>query len=160
MEIGLKRLMRKSTKRANKRPLNSGLGGNSMAIRKFEFNKTYEEVEVAGEVFRIEFNDEKIQQYNRGFDKYYVESKKIKEKDLKKMNSEDKEKMFKQMQDLTKDMVEEILGEGTYESLYKASGNSLMNMIELVEYLSEIIGEVSERIRESKKKKYLANKKR
>lgn len=131
----------------------------STVSRKFDFNKSYEEIEIAGKTYQIEFNDEKILQYNKSFDKFYQESKKLNEIDATKLEQKEQEDLFIKMQGLTKSMVEEILGENTYDELYKLSGNSLMNMLEMVEYLSEVVGEKIERIKGDKKKKYLVNKK-
>src|SRR5690625_3867955 len=94
--------------------------------RKFEFKKSYEEVEIAGNTYKIEFTDEKLIQYNKNFDEFHVESKRISEVDTTKMNSKEKEDLFKEIQDITKKVVEELLGKGTYKELYEASGKSLM----------------------------------
>lgn len=128
--------------------------------RKFDFNKSYEEIEIAGKTYQIEFNDEKMIQYNKSFDKFYKESKRLSAIDASKLDPEKQEELFREMQGLTKSIVEELLGKDTYDPLYETAGNSLINIIEMVEYLSEIVGEKSEKIREDKKKKYIVNKKK
>lgn len=127
--------------------------------RKFDFNKSYEEIEISGENYRIEFNDEKMTQYTKSFDKFYTETKAINEIDTSELTPNEQIDTFKKMQEITKGIVEELLGEGSYSRLYEASGKSLMNIIEMVEYLSDIVGEKSEKLRADKKKKYLVNKK-
>lgn len=132
-----------------------------MAVpRSFDFNKSYEEVTISGNDYRIEFNDAKMIEYNKTFDKFYVESKEMKEIDTEKLSIKEQEDLFIQMQALTKKTVETLLGEGSYDVLYEASGHSLMNMIEMIEYLSDVIGEKMERIQSDRKRKYTVKKKR
>lgn len=131
-----------------------------MTRKAFQFKKSYEEVEIAGETFQIEFTDDKVLQYNKSFDKFYQETKKLNKIDVSASNVEEQHELFGKMQDLVKRVTEELLGKGSYTKLYAASGSSLINMIEMVEYLSEVVGEKTERIREDRKNKYLINKKK
>ena len=129
-------------------------------LRKFEFNKSYEEFTIADKDYKMEFNDEKMVEYNKAFDKFYVESKRINEIDTKDITPKKNEEVFKEMKELTKGVINTLLYEGVYEELYEASGRSLINLIEMVEFLSEIVGEKMERIRNDKKKKYIVKKKK
>ncbi len=129
-----------------------------MTRKAFEFKKSYEEVDLAGNVYRIEFTDEKVLQYNKSFDKFYRESKKLSKIDIKNSSVEEQHDLFYNMQKLVKKVTEQLLGEGTYDTLYEASGNSLMNMIDMVEYLSEIVEEKARHIQEDRKNKYLIKK--
>lgn len=131
-----------------------------MTRKAFQFKKTYEEVDIAGNVYQIEFTDDKVLQYNKSFDKFYTESKRINEIDVKKITVEEQQDLFKEMQGLVKKVTEELLGKGSFDALYAASGNSLMNMIEVIEYLSEVVGEKVQRIQKDRKNKYLIKKKK
>lgn len=130
-----------------------------MTRKAFQFKKTYEEVELADNVYRIEFTDDKVLQYNKSFDKFHKESKKLNQIDVTKITVDEQQELFGKMQDLVKKVTEELLGKGSYDTLYEASGNSLMNMIDMVVYLSEVVGEKTEAIREDRKNKYLIKKK-
>lgn len=131
-----------------------------MTRKAFEFKKSYEEVDLAGNTYRIEFTDEKILEYNKSFDEFYKESKELGKLDIKNSTVEQQHELFYDMQKLVKNITDQLLGEGAYEALYEASGNSLMNMIDMVEYLSEVVEEKSRHIREDRKNKYLAKKKK
>lgn len=130
-----------------------------MTRKAFEFKKSYEEIEIAGNVYQVDFSDEKIAQYQKSFEHFYKESKRIKAIDVKSLPAEKQEALFTEMQDLVKNVVEELLGNGTYADLYKASGNSLINMLELMQYLGEVIQEKTQQINEGRKKKYIVGKK-
>lgn len=127
-------------------------------LRKFDFNKSYEEFAIAGKDYKMEFNDEKMIEYNKSFDKYYTESKKINEMDTTNFTAKENEKVFKVMQDLTFEIIDTLLFKDASKELYEASGRSLYNLIEMVEFLSEIVGEKMEKIRNDKKKKYIVKK--
>lgn len=130
-----------------------------MTTRKaFQFKKTYEEVEIAGETYQVDFSDESVNRYNKSFIEFYEETKRINAVDVSKLSVEKQSEMFGEMQELVKGVVNELLGRGSYETLYDASGKSLMNMIEMIEYLSEVVGDKTQKIREGRKKKYLVNK--
>lgn len=130
-----------------------------MTRKAFEFKKSFEEVEVAGNVYQVDFSDEKIAQYQKSFEHFYKESQRIKAIDVKDLSAERQTGLFTEMQDLVKRVVEELLGKESYADLYKASGNSLINMLELIQYLGEVIQEKTEKINEGRKKKYIVGKK-
>lgn len=131
-----------------------------MTRKAFEFKKSFEEVEIAGNIYQVDFSDEKIGQYHKSFEHFYKESQRIKAIDTKELPSEKQRDLFGEMQDLVKNVVEELLGKGTYADLYEASGHSLINMLELVTYLGEAINEKTQKINEDRKKKYIINKKK
>lgn len=130
-----------------------------MTRKAFEFKKSFEEIDIAGNTYQVDFSDEKIATYHKSFEHFYKESQRIKAIDTKDMAPEKQRELFEEMQDLVKSVVEELLGKGTYADLYKASGNSLINILELVTYLGEIIEEKTKDINQVNKKKYIVNKK-
>lgn len=128
--------------------------------RKFEFKKTYEELEIAGETYRVNFDDESLKRYQKEFNEFYHESRKNQEIDVTKLTQEEQLEVFNHSQEILKKLVENILGEGAYAPIYEASGRSTMEMLDLAEYLSEIIGEKMETVKKTKNDKYLKNKKK
>lgn len=131
-----------------------------MTRKAFEFKKSFEEVEIAGNVYQVDFSDEKIAQYHKSFEHFHKESQRIKAIKAEDLPAEEQRGLFGEMQDLVKNVVEELLGKGSYAELYAASGNSIINMLELVTYLGEVINEKTQKINEGRKKKYIVNKKR
>lgn len=127
--------------------------------RKFEFKKTYEEIEVADKKYQIDFSDEKVKEYGRAFKKFGEDYKKLFAIDESKMSEEEALDHFEQIQNLVKEMFEVMLGKGSYDSLYEASGKSIMNMFDFIEYLGEIVIEKQSRLKVDKSAQYLRNKK-
>lgn len=128
------------------------------SVRKFDFNKSYEEVEIAGKEYNIEFNDDKLLEYSKAFDKFYVDVKKIDKIDTEKLEVEKQKELFNEMQELIRGIISILLGDDAFDEIYKASGKSTMNMISVIEFLSDIVGEKMEKIQKSRKSKYIPKK--
>ncbi|WP_077735630.1 hypothetical protein [Bacillus sonorensis] len=108
-----------------------------MTVKKFEFKKTYEEIEAAGKVYRLYFDDERLKRYLVMIEKF----KDIQTPDIKSITKEEIDRvMDKQAEDL-KEITETLLGDGAFDELYEASGRSIHNMAELVKYLFELVNE-------------------
>lgn len=122
-------------------------------MKKFEFGKIYEEVEIAGTVYQIDCSsDEKVLQYQESFNKLHLEAKEIEAKANE--GSPDKELLEKQLK-LFKGIVEEILGVDTFEDLYEKAGKSLINFVPVITFLSEVVGGKLEGLREANKRNYI-----
>jgi hypothetical protein len=129
-----------------------------MTMRKFEFKKSYEEVEVAGKTYQIDFSDEKLKTYRKEFKAFKTDYEKLLAMDESKMSEDEALDHFEQIQDLVKRMIESILGKGTYDSLYEAAGKSIMNMFDFIKYLGEMVAEKSSRNVVDKSAEYLKKK--
>jgi hypothetical protein len=126
-------------------------------MRKFEFKQTYEEVEVAGKVYRVDFSDDKIKYYQKEMASFLEDANKLKK--AEKTTEAQQLEHFENMKKLVERALETILGEGTFDELYEASGRSIMNVIDFVWYLYEIVQERKNVNREEKRKKYVKKKK-
>ncbi|PFD62323.1 hypothetical protein [Bacillus thuringiensis] len=124
-------------------------------MKKFEFKKTYEEVEIAGKVFRIDLNDDKVFEYQESFNKYGKEMQEDSGADIESFGKEEQKEFFDKQLQRIKEVIEIMLGKDSFEDIYEASGRSIINLAELVTYLSNLIGEKTVNIRDEKKKKYV-----
>lgn len=124
-------------------------------VKRFDFNKTYEEVDIAGEIFQIEFNDQKIELYMKKIDFFRKESVRLNKIDTSKLSSDEQLEVFSEMQAVTKDMIEAFIGENTYDPLYEKAGNSLMNMLDLAIYLADVVDARTKKEQADRKKKYV-----
>lgn len=131
-----------------------------MTRKAFEFNKSYEELEIAGKEYRIDFDDDAILRFTKAFDKFYTETQKIDKVDVTKISAKEQEELLGDIQKLNKGIIEELLGEGSYSVIYDAAGGSTSNVIDVIYYLSEVIGEWDEKLRSKRAEKYLVKKKR
>ncbi|MEN1938977.1 hypothetical protein AAIE21_26490 [Paenibacillus sp. 102] len=126
---------------------------------KFEFEKTYKEVDIAGQVYRVNFDDESLTKYHKAFSRF---DKKIKEatgiiKDYETATDEDFEETAQKQKEVTRDIVETFLGEGTFDDLYEKAGKSSTNLMGLVHYLNSIYLEENQKKADEARNKYLSN---
>ncbi|ARJ26059.1 hypothetical protein B7492_34065 (plasmid) [Bacillus mycoides] len=126
---------------------------------KFEFEKTYKEVDVAGRVYQVEFNDEALTKYQKAFKRFDKEIKIVTKgiQDYETATDELIEETAQKQKELVKDIVETFLGEGTFEDLYEKAGRSSTNLMGLVHYLNEIYLDETQKKADETRNKYLSN---
>ena len=124
-------------------------------MRKFEFGKAYEEIEINGKPYQIDFSDDKLKQYQDMFYKFYQEAQEIEQADIEKMTPEEQTALLEKQRQNMKTVTETMLGEGTFEELFELAGRSTWNYMKLIEFLAEIIEERFSEIKEERRKKYV-----
>jgi len=124
-------------------------------MRKFEFGKAYEEIEINGKQYRVDFSDDKLKQYQDMFYKFYQEAQEIEQADIEKMTQEEQEALLDKQRQNMKTVTETMLGEGTFDELFELAGRSTWNYMKLIEFLAEIIEERFSEIKEERRKKYV-----
>ena len=125
-------------------------------MKKFEFKKPFEEVEIAGKVYRIEFSDDKVREYQEGLHSLGTDIQEFLNVDKTKLTKEEREKYyFEEGKQLIRNVVDMLLGEGSFDELYEKSGRSIINMYDLVWFLAEIIKERNKQNREEKRQQYV-----
>lgn len=126
---------------------------------KFEFEKTYKEVEVAGKVYQVEFNDEAINKYQKSLKNFEKQTKEVQGliPDYEKATDEEFDNVMNKQKELVKHVVETFLGENTFDELYEKAGKSISNLISLVDYLNNLYIEEAKEKAEKAQAKYLAN---
>ncbi|MFC5773689.1 hypothetical protein [Ectobacillus antri] len=124
-------------------------------MRKFEFAKAYEEVEIAGKTYRIDFADDKVEQYQKGFKDFYAEAQKLEVLDVEHLTDEEQKHVIDNQKDLVKRFTNQLLGEDAFEELYEKAGRSMLNMFDLLAYIADIMKEKTEQSRIEKKSKYV-----
>ena len=126
---------------------------------KFEFEKTYKEVDIAGELHRVDFNDDSILKYGKAFKRFDEDSKKITGliQNFETATDEEIEQLSVQQKELVKVIVEPFLAEGTFPSLFEKAASSSANLMGLVHYLNEIYLEESQKKTDETRNKYLSN---
>lgn len=126
----------------------------------FEFGKTHiEEIKIGAKVYTIDMSDKNLREMQVKFNSYYQDYKELEAAHAKGIAEEDQFKYFDKAVQLMKGLVDGILGDGTGEELYKLSGESVLGMGELVDFLSNLIGEKLGGTKEQQRQKYVNNKK-
>ena len=124
-------------------------------MRKFEFGKAYEEIEINGKPYQIDFSDDKLKQYQDMFYKFYQEAQEIEQADIEKMTPEEQTALLEKQRQNMKTVTETMLGEGTFEELFELAGRSTWNYMKLIEFLAETIEQRFNEIKEERRKKYV-----
>jgi hypothetical protein len=124
-------------------------------MRKFEFGKAYEEIEINGKQYRVDFSDDKLKQYQDMFYKFYQEAQEIEQADIEKMTQEEQTALLDKQRQNMKTVTETMLGEGTFDELFELAGRSTWNYMRLIEFLTEIIEQRFNEIKEERRKKYV-----
>lgn len=126
---------------------------------RFEFEKTYKEVDVAGKVYQVEFNDEAINKYQKSLKSFEKKTKEVKDliPDYEKATDEEFDNVMNKQKELVKHVVETFLGENTFDELYEKAGKSIGNLMSLVDYLNNLYIEEAKEKAEKAQAKYLAN---
>lgn len=127
----------------------------------FNFEKTYKEIDISGEIYHVEFNDEALTRYQKSVKRFNQGIKEAQEA-LNNVNieidsDEEIQKVSDKQKDVVKEVVETFLGEGTFDGLYEKAGKSVMNLMSLVNYLIEIYTSEMQSKTEDARKKYLEN---
>lgn len=124
-------------------------------MKKFEFKKPIEEIEVADKTYNIDFSDEKLKEYQKEFNHFYKQTKEIEAVKSDNLSDDEQLALMDQTKELVRKFIDKLLGEGSFDEIYEASGKSLINLIEFVAFLGEIIGERSNKLRNENRNKYL-----
>lgn len=124
-------------------------------MRKFEFGKAYEEIEINGKQYRVDFSDDKLKQYQDMFYRFYQEAQEIEQADIEKMTQEEQTALLDKQRQNMKTVTETMLGEGTFGELFELAGRSTWNYMRLIEFLAETIEERFNEIKEERRKKYV-----
>lgn len=127
-------------------------------MRKFEFGKSYEELEIAGNIYKIRFDDEKLLEYHKAFEEFYQDTKKIQEIETEDMEHKDLLDIYKEIREMSKEILDTVLGEGAYNELYERSGQSTMGMVDVINFVSDVVGEGMDNARNKKKQDYVKKK--
>jgi|HigsolmetaAR203D_1030402.scaffolds.fasta_scaffold47345_2 hypothetical protein len=127
-------------------------------MRKFEFDKSYEEIEVGGEVYRVDMSDEKIKQYQKTFAEFYKEAQQISEADFEKMPIEEQTDLLEKQKKTMKKLTETLLGEGTFDKLYEQAGRSTANFVKFLMFIGDIYEEKTDSLKSDARKKYVKKK--
>jgi hypothetical protein len=126
-----------------------------MTIKKFEFKKTYEEVEIAGKVYKVDLQDESVKKYQKQFNSFTEQSMQLQEAAKENMTVDEQAAFLDQSKELAMVTINTLLGENAFDELYEASGKSLINVMDLINFLTEVIREKAGELQAQTVDKYL-----
>ncbi len=126
--------------------------------RKIEIKKAYEEVEIGTKTYRIDLSDDKVNEYQEFFVKYEKEANELENTDVTELSIEEQNTFREKTKNLTKAMINVILGEDAFEDVYEATGRSSIVMFDVISQLMDIIEERSTDFKEKAKEYYTQKK--
>ena len=102
-----------------------------MAVVKVDFDKPYDEFEIGGETYHVYFDDDSLRRYEKEADEFQKEA--LKQVDFSKMSARKRKEVETKQIEAIKDTIEPFFGEGSFDSIYAASGKSMLNMVKVLE---------------------------
>ncbi|MED3586531.1 hypothetical protein P4528_24405 [Bacillus thuringiensis] len=128
-------------------------------VFQFNFEKTYKEVDVAGKLFKVEFNDDALNRYQKSLKRFKASTEELQNAATAYEKATDAEidTLSERQKEITKDVVDTFLGNGAFEELYDIAGRSVANLLSLVHYLNDLYAEETLKKTNESQSKYLAN---
>jgi hypothetical protein len=129
-------------------------------MKKFTFDQTYQEIEVAGEVYKIDFADEQLKAYQSAFSAFHAEMEQLAALKADEMTYEENIAALDKQKAIISKMINVIFGAGAFDKLYEKAGNSLYNIAKLLHFVGEEIRDATAAMNKEKRTKYIKAKKR
>lgn len=128
-------------------------------VFQFNFEKTYKEVDVAGKIYKVEFNDDALNRYQKSIKRFKSATEELQNSitDYENTTDEDIDTSTEKQKEITKDFIDTFLGEGAFEELYDIAGRAVANLLSLVHYLNDLYVEEQLKKQSESQSKYLAN---
>ena len=127
-------------------------------MKQFELDKGYEEVEIAGDTYRIDLSDEsrkrnqvKGQEIMKMADRLQNISDEFSEEELNRL--------FDELQENVGPWTDSILGDGSYDKIYEKANRSVFTVIDVTLEVLAYVNEKEQEKFEQKRKKYTKKKK-
>ncbi|MCC2397544.1 hypothetical protein LKL95_27600 [Bacillus cereus] len=133
-----------------------------MSQFRFDFEKTYKEIDVAGKVYKVAFDDDAMLKYQIASKEYEAKVQEVQNlvPDIEKASIEELKLLNEKQKALFKETIELFLGDDTFEELYEKAGRSVIQLTGLLDYLTGLVEEELKSQSASVQDKYLQNKKK
>lgn len=126
-----------------------------MTVKKFTFGKVVEPVEIGDKKYEVDFSDAAVEKREEVLIKWQQEYAEFVGVDIEKLDINDQRLKLSNLRESMRSYVEVILGENTFDELYEMSGKSTVNLLELVNFLTEFIAEKSNKTADAVRSKYV-----
>lgn len=124
-----------------------------MAI-KIDIQQAYEEVEIADKEYRIDMTDEKMKQHLTTYAKFQKEIKSMENIDAENASPDEVIQVNERTKALFKEVLDLLLGEGSFEEVYNACGKSTVVLSDVLRQLMELVRSRFDKINEKNKAYY------
>ncbi|USK43533.1 hypothetical protein [Cytobacillus oceanisediminis] len=110
-------------------------------MRKFDFKKSYEEIEIAGEFYKVSLKDEDRKKYSEQLKKFYDLVNKVNVVDPDEIAIDAALKLEEEFKEITLETLDVLFGDQSGQELYAASDEQTEELIPIVFAVAEIINE-------------------
>ncbi|MBU8773184.1 hypothetical protein [Cytobacillus oceanisediminis] len=110
-------------------------------MRKFEFKKSYEEIEVAGKIYKVSLKDEDRKKYSEQLKKFYDLVSKVNVVNVDEIAVDEAIKLEEEFKEITLETLDVLFGDQSGQELYTASDEQTEELIPIVFAVAEIINE-------------------
>ncbi|MRG87006.1 hypothetical protein [Salinibacillus xinjiangensis] len=132
-----------------------------MANLNFSFEKAYDTISINDKDYKLYYDDDSLRKYQDQALKYKKEVDKYlkKQKKIENMTEQQQKELEEKGMVFVREFVETFYGEGSYETLYQASGKSMINFMPLIEYTLDWLDSKVPDLDEKKKAYYTKKRK-
>jgi len=110
-------------------------------MRKFVFNKSYEEIEIAGKLKKVSLKDDDRKKYSQQLKKYAAMVNEVNKVDADKLDIDAALKLEEEFKTITLETLDVLFGEGSGQELYQDADEQTEELIPVVFAVAEIISE-------------------
>lgn len=123
-------------------------------VVKFDFGKTYKEIDVNGKLYKMDMSDDAQDGILDALKKAQDLADASKKKDPENMTAEELKEMRVEQRDIAIGVVDAFLGEGSGQELYESLGRSTATLLKLINSLQETFQGFINASYEDEKKKF------
>lgn len=129
-------------------------------VVQFNFEKNHDkEIDINGTVYSIPMDDASKEKYVKATKRFGLAGDEIANANtnLLDMSDEEIEALTVKQCDTMKDLIESILGEGTFETMYNLAGKSALKLMPLAQELLRLVSDLDDESYAEITNKYLQN---
>jgi ubiquinone/menaquinone biosynthesis C-methylase UbiE len=110
-------------------------------MRKFEFRKSYEDIEIAGKQYKVSLKDDDRKKYSKQLQKFYELVNAINSTDENKLTMDAAMQLEEQAKTIALETLDVLFGEGAGSELYAAAEEQTEELMPIIFSVAEIINE-------------------
>ncbi|AXN58353.1 hypothetical protein HWB81_gp44 [Bacillus phage Wes44] len=129
-------------------------------VVQFNFEKNHDkEIDINGTVYSIPMDDTSKEKYVKATKKFGIAGEEIAKSSASLLDMSDEEisALTAKQCDMMKDLIETILGKGTFKTMYALAGKSALKLMPLAQELLRLVSDLDEETYAQVTNKYLQN---
>lgn len=105
----------------------------------YDLNQVFDTIQLGDEEFRINMSDASIRDFRGKIYEYGIKFEEIQKIDAEKATPEEADALLDQSRELLREVIDGILGAGSFKKIYKTLGESVSNAADFTVYLFDLI---------------------